>query len=154
CRDDERFKLLQADLKEVLRLEGIRANSNSFIERYVRGDAAIHIHWRLSSGDCFQQRDFCAVVQSANGRQTEESIGEGIAMVNRCSRQQNVSVSMLVDIRQPADDPKDVMDTGPSVIRLHALDECISRFGNTRKILLKEFGGDWERIGERSLTVN
>src|SRR5437762_12131919 len=64
CRDDDRFKLLQANLKEVLRFEGVRPHSNSFIERYIRGEATLHIHWRFS-GNLVGQGDFCAMLQAS-----------------------------------------------------------------------------------------
>ena len=65
--------------------------------------------------------------------------------MNRGTRQEHIKVAMLVDVRQLANDPQDVMDSRPTVVGLHTLDECVSIFGDPRKLVLEKL--KWDRNG-------
>ena len=49
-----------------------------------------------------------------------------------------VKMSMLVDVRKPTYDPKNIMEACPTMVGLRSLDECISCLGNPRKLILEE----------------
>jgi len=145
CRDDDRFKLLQNNLENILRFEGVRTNAESFIvERYIRGECSIHIHSRITF-DFGEQWDFCTVLQSPDSGDTAKSIGVRRMIVNGDSRNHDVKMFVLVDVRKLADDPKNIVSSWPTVVRLYTLDECISRFGNVRQGFVKDFlrDRDW-----------
>src|SRR6185312_9045275 len=95
--------------------------------------------------------DLCAVCKSSpTGSPSHSSIppcGVRDFLMNSDSGENRIKVSVLVDIRQLSDDPQNVMSPWPSTVRLNTLDECKSRFGDTRQNALETV------IGERGCNV-
>src|SRR5581483_10388240 len=77
---------------------------------------------------------------------TPNPIGIHDIVMNGSSRQQNVKMSVFVDVGKLSNDSEDVMRSWPTAVGLYPLNECIRRFGNTRKFLLEEFVGDGESV--------
>lgn len=154
CRDDDRLKLLQARFQQVARFEGVGPRADSFVESYIRDEAALHVHWRSCIGNIGQRGDFCAVIQAADAGTRQKSIGIREVMANGETGQENVRMLVFVDVRKFSDDPQDVVDSWPCIVRLHTLDECISCYGNPRKILLEELIGNGEGIRDERIAAD
>ena len=111
--------------------------ANGFIERYIKGEAALHIHWSICGGKFFKLRNLCALLEIAPHRSSvNPSAGICEIIPDGNVRQENVRVFMLVDVRKVGNDSENVMNSWPTVVRLDSLDECVRRFGNPRKLLL------------------
>lgn len=63
-------------------------------------------------------------------------------------------MSVLVDVCKLTNDPKNVMETGPTMVGLRALDECIGFLRNTRKLILEKFIGNGHRIFDGGPTTS
>lgn len=141
CRDDDRLDFIQQKLQNVLNhdLIGSDPPKLGFCERYIRGDASLHIHGFLTINPCIGNGiEFCAIVNSnntgvrTNGRfdsffTSEASFGE-------------VKVSVLVDVREVGEKSQHVSRAVTSV-RLHSFNECKCLFGNPRKNMLERIVG-------------
>lgn len=155
CRDNDLFNLLQTDLQDVLRFEGVRPNSDSFIERYIRGKASLYVITSVK-GNLIGNWDFCTVLESAHCRNSAESIGVRNFVVDSNSGQYDVKVSVSVDVRQFAQNTKSVTDScpWPTTVRLYSLDESISRIGDAGQLLFKDFFRHRDVIGDGRIPVS
>jgi hypothetical protein len=132
CRDDDRFNLLQADLKNVLDRERISISKGTLSERYISGETSLHIHNRLRlRGN--SRLNFCAMLEASPGNRNKASMQPHNFLLTNLSIGQ-IKVSVFVDIREMGKPSQDFRRAG-TVIRLNTLDECKRRFGNPRKNL-------------------
>jgi hypothetical protein len=64
-----------------------------------------------------------------------------------------MQVSVFVDVRELSEKPQ-MSSPLPSIVRLHALDECISRNGNAREISLKTAIRQGKVVGDGRISLD
>lgn len=133
CRDDDGLNLVQQELQDFLNRHLVGGGSSKFrfCERYIHGDASLHVHGFFTIDPSIGDRiELCAILDSTNAGIPPTC---GFDPFFRCkTRFGEVEVSVLVDVREIGQQPKDVPCAVAS-IRLHSLDECKRLFGNPRQ---------------------
>lgn len=132
CRDDVSRQRVMATLQEIVERESAGFPDSSFIDRYNRKDASLHIHgtWNFGSGKLFR---FCAMIERTAKEVNFPFVVEYGVPPNMFPSDQ-IQVSMSVDVRQLMK-PPEMSSARPisSIVRLHALDELKCSLRNTGK---------------------
>jgi len=144
CGDDSQLHGTQARLQNVLdgEIGSVRAKRR-FVERYKRGEFAVRFHAENLDSGIGHGLNFCALVESdlPSKKEWASSISNGVFISTNNVRYGDVEVTVFVDIREFAEISKPQRRV-PSIVRLHALDECKCLFGNTGKCVVKEVVGE------------
>lgn len=110
----------------------LRGSKFGLIERYLEMDIAFHLHFSLLHylGRMPERIDLCAVVQRSTESNTNNPrFGEcDFSRVRLHNGGRNVVV--FVDVREYSQEPKQIMPSIASIVRLQFLDECIGLIGN------------------------
>ena len=131
CRDDNLFHLLQAQLKNQVHFRcGDPIPHGGFIERYIRQNSGLHIHYVVeSSGYRF---DLCSMLEPAIDFIKPSPVSKLVMPKNGCFGNHDIQVTVFVDVREFGKQSEGI-GSSQTMVRLHTLDECKRRFGNTRK---------------------
>jgi len=141
--EDERWQAVGDILQEgCLRLSRFR-----FVERYNRSILDFHLHGSLVFDVGYGRRNrswkFCAVLQRGSDKYaTKCGMSKNVPAVYYGDGR--VKATMLVDVREFTQHPKQLRSRIPSVIRLQTLDKCICFIGNPlEQLLLREQDVFW-----------
>lgn len=133
-RKDVPLNAIQNELQKKFDSEiGGIAKHSSFLERYYRTEASMHVHCSvriIPSGSRYLK--LCATIQHLNGPHAKAA-GIPNTFLFSCPGSNDVQVSVFVDVRQLGKKVKRIADEGVFVVRLHTLDECVRLCGNVRK---------------------
>jgi len=129
--EDKRWQAINDILNEgCLRRAKLR-----FVERYDRNVLSFHLHGSIvRNAGMPRLREFCAVIEKwrDNGAPIPFGMEEGVFPID--SGNDGIQATMFVDVRQFAEQSKQIGSFMPSVIRLQTLDECKRHIGNPNSV--------------------
>ena len=138
CRNDLGFNRVREQLQKILHSNVARLPYGDFLERYLCGDSALHIHALL----WLRKRRFnlCAVLQTTTGVTGPSAVKSQDFAVSNISDGE-IKMTVFVNIRQVGK-PSHNFRSASTVVRLNTLNECKRAFGNTRKCVSEVLLGD------------
>jgi hypothetical protein len=152
CRDNDRLNLLQAELQNVLHFQCVVPSSKrSFIERYIRGEASLHIHYLLNSR-ILGCRYFCAMLKTAPGVGHQSPIVELMVPMDSHFGNDNMKMMVFVDSGELGQGLHCTSRSQP-VVRLYALDENECSIRDSRQGFVERFTRYGKIIRNRRISI-
>jgi hypothetical protein len=135
CRDSKNLNVIQDKIQEVINRHssGI-PEMLPFIERYKRSVAAIHIHGSIRLALTERRLYYCATVENApSSRFHTTAVLNELTLANAAT--DKIQMSVLVDVREVGKESQISIESTPTIVRLHTLDNCKRLVGNPRKVI-------------------
>ncbi len=157
------FKIRDYNRTDTIDRSGERVNygasvhQRTFIEGYIEGEVEVHLHFLVRINGCGSvPRKFCAVLQREGDRGqvkgNEVKVFSTEAEPNK-SRSGHMSEAMFIISVKHMETPQRVCCNIPSVVRLQALDNCLTGWIDHPKLPLPPAVKLGASLGNKELTV-
>ncbi len=132
-RNDAPLNSIQNELKQMFYTEYDCVTENgSFLERYARSVASMHVHGSIRPHKVRASFNFCATVQHLSAFALESASPSNALTLLRAGSD-DIQISVFIDVRQFGQKSQGITDGSVAIVRLNALNECKRLCGNVRK---------------------